>query len=104
MRAVVFHYREGRGAMIEIELEPDLSSCIQTIAKREYDIILRELLQTGEESKELQGRLETLKLFLESVDFGKLRSEYEKYLLAGKRVKFFVQAIDGQVEYKTEIS
>lgn len=86
--------------MIEIEFEPELSNCIQTLAKREHGQILRELLREERMDEHLQEKLELLTLFLESVDFGKLRSEYERYLLDGKRVKFKVKSSDGQLEYE----
>lgn len=87
-----------------ITLEPDLASCAQTVAKREYEHIMRELLRTGKENKELHESLETLKLFLESTDFGKLRSEYEKYLLEGKRVRLYLRKVEGHIEHTLDIS
>jgi len=88
---------------MEIELEPSLASCIERVAKREYEQILREILHKSEGNTELQERLETLRLFLKSEDFGKLRSEYEKYLLAGKKVKFILWPTGGKSEYEIEI-
>ncbi|MFA4836847.1 MAG: hypothetical protein WC749_12355 [Dehalococcoidia bacterium] len=89
--------------MIEIELVPDLSSCIQTVAKREYDKVLRGLLQKEGEDQLFEEKLEILKWFLESADFARLRSEYEKHLFAGNAVRFKVRSIDGQLEYEVEI-
>ncbi|MDY6911102.1 MAG: hypothetical protein SVM79_01905 [Chloroflexota bacterium] len=89
---------------MEIEFAPDLSHCIQTLARREHERITRQLLESNEVDVNLHQRLELLRMFLESANFGKLRGEYEKHLLEGKRIRFFVQAIDGQVKYKTEIS
>ena len=90
--------------MLEIKLEPSLASCIEKVAKREYEQILRGILHKGEENTELQERLGTLRLFLESADFGKLRSGYEKYLLAGKRMKFILRLTGVNAEYEMEIS
>ena len=60
---------------MRIELYPELDACVETQAKRQYDEIMRELLQKGEAEGELAERLELLRLFLESADFSKLRAE-----------------------------
>jgi translation initiation factor IF-3 len=86
-----------------IELEPSLSSCIETLAKREYEKALSTILKTGTEDEELSERLEVLRLFLESTDFGTLRSQYEKYLEKGKKVKFRIYSTKGKVSYKLVI-
>ena len=86
--------------MADIKLEPDLSSCVQTLAKREYDRLTRELLTSDEEDLELQERLETLRLFLESTDFRELRSRYEPYLVEGKRVRFTLRQAAAKAEYQ----
>jgi hypothetical protein len=70
------------------------------LAKREYEKVLNTLLRTGTEDKELSEKLETLRLFLESTDFGALRSRYEKYLEDGKKVKFRIYSTKGGVSYK----
>lgn len=83
--------------MEEIVLEPDLSECIETKAKKEYDRILSRLLK-GEEG--MEEELEALRIFLSSADFPRLRAEYEKYLVEGKRVLFF---IGRNGEYRMEV-
>ena len=75
---------------------------MQTKAKREYEKTLSKLLNKGEDV-ELGERLETLRLFLESTDFGKLRNEYEKYLLEGRVVKFIVYSVEGKPKYEMKI-
>jgi hypothetical protein len=60
--------------MVPIELKPNLSSCIETLSKREYEQTLNLLLKKGSVDEELGERLEVLRLFLESADFGHLRS------------------------------
>ena len=90
--------------MVETEIEPDLSSCVQTLAKREYNRLTRELLTSDEEDAELQERLETLRMFLESTDFSELRSRYEPYLVEGKRVRFTLRRAADKAEYQLEIS
>jgi hypothetical protein len=89
--------------MADIEIEPDLSDCVQTLAKREYDRLTRELLTSDEEDVELQERLETLRMFLESTDFSELRSRYEPHLVQGKRVRFTLRQAADEAEYQMEI-
>ncbi len=86
-----------------IELEPELSTCIETRARGEYQKTFNELLEQ-DDNEELQERIELLRLFLESTDFGKLRSEYENYLIEGKRIKFILQLANGKPEYKIQIT
>lgn len=88
--------------MVYIEIEPELSACVETLAKREYQKTLSEFLDNGED-KELQRRLETLRLFLETADFKQLRKEYERHLIEGKRVKFILRLVKGKPEYKIKI-
>ncbi|NQT73689.1 MAG: hypothetical protein HQ553_13115 [Chloroflexi bacterium] len=88
---------------MEIELEPDLSHCIQTLAKREYDQIMSHLLETNADNPELGEILEILKLFLESTDFNKLRTEYEPYLVQGKKVTFTLCTQADNTKYRMEI-
>jgi hypothetical protein len=95
---------EKGSEMVEIKLEPNLSSCVQTLAKSEYNRLMRELLTSDEEDTELQERLETLRIFLESTDFSKLRSRYEPYLVQGKRVRFTLRQAADKAECQMEIS
>jgi len=83
-----------------IELKPDLSSCIETLSKREYERTLNLLLKEGSVNEELGERLEVLRLFLESTDFGHLRSQYERYLTEGKEVTFLIYPEEGKASYK----
>jgi hypothetical protein len=83
-----------------IELKPDLSSCIETLSKDEYERTLNLLIKKGPVYEELGEKLEVLRLFLESTDFGHLRSQYEGYLAEGKRVKFLIYPEEGKVSYK----
>jgi hypothetical protein len=78
---------------------------VETKAKRQYEQILGELLNTGEgEGEGLGEKLEILRLFLESTDFSKLRDEYEKHLLKGKQVKFTLYLANGKPEYEMRIA
>ena len=89
--------------MTEINLEPSLSTCIQTLSRKQHERIVRELLKTPEEQVELEQKAEMLKIFLESTDFRKLRKEYEPYIVKGKRVKFTLRLITDRTEYSMEI-
>jgi hypothetical protein len=88
---------------MEIDLEPELSACIETKAKREYQKTLGKLL-TETEDGNLEERLETLRLFLETVDFKRLREEYEKYLIAGRRVRFTLRLEKGEPRYEVTVT
>jgi hypothetical protein len=86
--------------MVPIELKPNLSSCIETLSKQEYERVLNLLLKKGPIDEGLGEKLEVLRLFLESADFGRLRSQYEGYLTEGKRVTFLIYPEEGKVSYK----
>ena len=88
---------------VAIEIEPELSACIETKSKREYQTTLSALLKKGEQS-ELQERLEILRLFLETTDFKQLRGEYEKYLIAGRRVRFILHREEDKPKYDMKIT
>jgi len=88
---------------MKIDLEPELSACIETKAKREYQKTLSQLL-TEAEDEELQERLETLRLFLGTADFKRLREEYEKYLIAGRQVRFTLRLEKGKPRYQVKVT
>lgn len=87
-----------------IELTPDLSSCIETVARREYNSIVRTLLTTTSCDEEIREKGELLRVFLETADFKILRAESEKHLLNGKKVTFVVSLEDEQLNYKMRVS
>ncbi len=89
--------------MIEIRLEPSLADCIETIAKREYERVLGILLKEDREDRQLEEELELLRVFLESADFGQLRSLSEDLLLDGRRVEFIVRSTDKPPGYEIEV-
>ena len=76
---------------------------METKAKRQYNQMAGELLDKGE-GGELAQRLEILRLFLESADFNRLRSESEKHLVEGKKVKFIVYLEEGKPEHEMKIT
>jgi hypothetical protein len=86
--------------MMCIELKPNLSSCIETLSKKEYERTLNLLLKEGSVDEKLGERLEILRLFLEATDFGRLRSQYEGYLTEGKQVTFLIYPEGERVNYK----
>ena len=86
--------------MVHVELKPNLSSCIETLSKKEYERTLNLLLKNGPKNEELGERLELLRLFLESTNFGNLRSQYERFLVEGKRVIFLIYPELGKASYK----
>ena len=85
--------------MVCIELFPNLSHCIETVAKEEYWSSVNKFMADEQEDKELQQRIELLKAFLESMDFKKLRRESEKHLMQGKTVKFVIYWESGKPSY-----
>lgn len=86
--------------MLKIELVPDLSHCIETVAKREYREATAKLLAEPKENNELGKRIELLRTFLETMDFRKLRQESEKYLVEGRTVKFILYLEYGAPKYE----
>ena len=57
-------------------------------------------MESGREDKELEEKIELLKAFLESMDFKKLRSQSEGYLVEGKQVKFVISWKEGKPSYE----
>lgn len=89
--------------MLKVKLIPDLSHCIETIAKQEHTAVAKQLLKPGEENNELEEKLEILGTFLETADFRKLRVESEKRLVDGKKVIFVVYR-DKDVKWEMQVA
>jgi hypothetical protein len=87
-----------------IELTPDLSSCIETVARREYNNATRTLLTATSPDEAISEKAEVLRLFLETADFRKLRAESEKHLLNSKKVKFIVSREGENLRYEMQVS
>jgi hypothetical protein len=83
-----------------IELFPSLSHCIETTAREEFWNSVNQYMESGQEDKKLEGRIELLKAFLESMDFKRLRSQSEKYLVEGSHVKFVISWKQGKPSYE----
>jgi len=75
--------------MVSIKIKPELHECVETKAKKEYQRISG-LVLNGNKQKGLLKRLELLRLFLETADFPRLRSDSEKYLEKGHEVIFLI--------------
>lgn len=90
--------------MLKIELAPTLSQCIETVAKKEYDETVRQLLASGEHNRKLLEIVGLLKNFLETADFKKLRAECERHLVEGRYVKLVVYAEGGVPKHDMQIS
>ena len=90
--------------MLQIELVPDLSHCVETVAKKEYAAVLKQILEPGRRNKKLEENLEILRLFHETADFKKLRSESERQLMEGKRVRFVVYLEEGVPKYEMNVT
>ena len=88
--------------MDKIELIPDISHCIETVAKKEHQKTVNMLLK-GRGSEGIEERAELLRRFLETADFKKLRQESERYLMQGKKVKFIVGLEEGEPDYSMQV-
>jgi hypothetical protein len=85
------------------QLRPNLSHCIETVAREEYEHGLRKLL-ADEGDEHLAERTELLRLFLETADFRDLRAQSEEHLLEGRKVTFVVYMHEGALKYDLQVS
>jgi len=83
-----------------IELMPSLSHCIETTAREEFWDLVNKYMEGKQANKKLEAKIELLKAFLESMDFKKLRSQSERYLIQGKTVKFIICWKEGKPSYE----
>lgn len=90
--------------MNRIELCPDLSRCIQTVAREEFWDSVNTLMASEQENEDLQQRVELLRAFLESMDFRELRRQSEEHLTQGQRVKFLVYWKQSEPRYDMIVS
>ena len=81
-----------------IELFPSLNHCIETTAREAFWNSVNQYMESGHEDKELEGRIELLKAFLESMDFKKLRSQSERHLIEGQKIKFVICRKEGRLD------
>jgi len=61
-------------------------------------------MEIGREDKKLEEKIELLKAFLESMDFKKLRSQSERYLVEGKQVKFVICRKKDKINYEMVVT
>jgi translation initiation factor IF-3 len=87
-----------------VELFPSLSHCIETTAREEFWNSVNQYMESEREDKELEEKIELLKAFLESMDFKKLRSQSERYLVEGKKVKFTICWKEGKPSYEMVVT
>jgi hypothetical protein len=85
---------------VRIELVPTLDLCIEGTARREYLKSADEYMQRGRKDRRLEEKIELLRMFLETMDFRKLRAESEKHLIEGKKVKFILTSEKGKPRYE----
>jgi hypothetical protein len=90
--------------MLELELVPTLSQCIETVAKKRHDETVRQLLTSGKHSRKLLETATLLKNFLETADFRKLRAESEALLTEGREVKFVLRFDGGTLKYEMRLN
>jgi hypothetical protein len=95
---------QGLGyVMLKIELVPGPLHCIHTVTRREYENTLGLLLCGEEGNKKLGEKLELLTIILKEMDFKQLRSESEKYIMEGKKVKFVFYLKNNVPEYEMQV-
>jgi len=87
----------------KIELVPDLDHCIETVAKKKHTEFVQILLESKAGNSEVEAKSENLRLFLETADFRKLRSESEKQIIEGKSVRFIVYLKDSTLKYEMQV-
>jgi len=86
-----------------IELIPTLDNCIETTARREFARTKDGYLEKGRDDGELAERVRLLRMFLQSADFRKLRSESESHLMAGRTVRFILYFDEGGLKCDIEV-
>jgi hypothetical protein len=100
----ILHFHLASGIidteMVQIELVPDLSHCIETVARKEHENLVKSYLQSGKGDSELRRKIELLRSFLESADFRELRKQSEGYLLKGQKIKFILHRERGKAKYR----
>ena len=87
-----------------IELFPSLSRCIETTAREEFWNSVNQYMEGGQEDKKLEEKILLLRAFLESTDFKKLRSQSERHLVEGKKVKFVICWKEGKPSYEMVVT
>ena len=89
--------------IVKIELVPTLDLCIEGTARKEYKKSADEYMLKGKKDRKLEEKIELLMMFLETMDFRKLRAESEKHLIEGKKVRFILTFEKGEPKYEMVI-
>ena len=84
---------------IRIVLTPTVSHCIETVAKREYWKNVNNYLKKRKEDERLEEKIELLRSFLETANFGNLRRKSEEHILHGKQVTFILTIKNKKLHY-----
>ena len=87
-----------------IELFPSVSHGIETTARNEFSNSANQYMEGGQKDKNLGEKIELLKAFLESADFKRLRSDSERHLIQGKRVRFVIRWKQGKPSYEMVVT
>ncbi len=90
--------------MITIELNPTVTHCIESTAKRAYNELLAGYLAGDSPDKDTEERAGLLLEFLNTADFKQLRRKSEPYLLEGKKVTFTLFYRGNEAGYTMEIA
>jgi len=88
---------------VKIELTPTLDLCIEGTARHEYLKSVDEYMQQAKKSRKPGEKVEMLRVFLETMDFKKLRAESEKHLIEGKNVRFILTSEKGKPKYEMKV-
>ncbi len=86
--------------MTTVELTPSLAQCIETVAKKEYHDAASRYLRDPASDPALGERIEILRVFLETADFGALRRQSEPGLIEGRQVKFILHFEGAELRYR----
>jgi hypothetical protein len=87
-----------------IELFPSVSHCIETAARDEFWNSANQYMEGEQQDKKLGEKIELLKAFLESADFKRLRSDSERHLVQGKKVRFVIRWKEGKPSYEMVVT
>ena len=90
--------------MRPLELVPNLSHCIETTAKKEYEEAVTDYLGKKEADATLEEKIELLCTFLQSADFKQLRAESEKHLIENKEVIFTVWLENNHAKWEMTVN
>ena len=103
MNSIYLYRTNIYNIIVKIELTPTLDLCIEGTARREYLKSADQYMQRGQKDRKLEEKIELLRMFLETMDFRKLRAESEKYLVDGKVVKFILTSEKGKPKYEMKV-